>query len=101
VQDAHLLERIAEIVVLLSLFTAGLKLSPGLREKRWALPVRLAINSMVLTVALIAAAAWFFLHLPLGACILLGAILAPTDPVLASEVQLQEPGRPGQAAVAP
>jgi sodium/hydrogen antiporter len=90
--DAHLLERVAEIVVLLSLFSAGLKLSAGLRDRRWALPVRLALNSMVLTVALIAAAAWFFLHLPLGACILLGAILAPTDPVLASEVQLQEPG---------
>jgi sodium/hydrogen antiporter len=90
--DAHLLERIAEIVLLLSLFTAGLKLSAGLRDRRWALPVRLALNSMVLTVALIALAAWLFLGLPVGACILLGAILAPTDPVLASEVQLHEPG---------
>jgi NhaP-type Na+/H+ or K+/H+ antiporter len=90
--DAHLLERLAEVVVLLSLFTAGLKLSPALRDRRWALPVRLALNSMVVTVALIAAAAWLFLRLPIGACVLLGAILAPTDPVLASEVQLQEPG---------
>ena len=90
--DAHLLERIAEVVVLLSLFTAGLKLSPGLRDKRWALPVRLALNSMVVTVALITGAAWLFLDLPLGACVLLGAILAPTDPVLASEVQLHEAG---------
>jgi sodium/hydrogen antiporter len=90
--DAPMLERMAEVVVLLSLFTAGLKLSAGLRERRWLLPVRLALNSMVLTVALIAAAAYFFLHLPVGACVLLGAILAPTDPVLASEVQLQEPG---------
>lgn len=90
--DAHLLERIAEVVVLLSLFTAGLKLSPGLRDKRWALPVRLALNSMVVTVTLIAACAWLFLDLPLGACVLLGAILAPTDPVLASEVQVHEPG---------
>ena len=86
------LERMAEIVVLLSLFTAGLKLSPGLRDARWRLPVRLALNGMVVTVALIAVAAWFFLDLPPGACILLGAILAPTDPVLASEVQLQEAG---------
>jgi NhaP-type Na+/H+ or K+/H+ antiporter len=86
-----LLERLAEIVVLLSLFTAGLKLSPGLRDRRWALPVRLALTSMVVTVALVAAAAWLFLGLPLGACILLGAVLAPTDPVLASEVQLQDP----------
>ncbi len=91
-ENAHLLERLAEVVVLLSLFTAGLKLSPGLSDRRWALPVRLALNSMVVTVALIAGAAWLFLKLPVGACILLGAILAPTDPVLASEVQLQQPG---------
>jgi NhaP-type Na+/H+ or K+/H+ antiporter len=91
-ENAHLLERLAEVVVLLSLFTAGLKLSPGLSDRRWALPVRLALNSMVVTVALIAGAAWLFLKLPLGACVLLGAILAPTDPVLASEVQLQQPG---------
>ena len=88
---AQLLERIAEVVVLLSLFTAGLKLSPGLRDRRWALPVRLALNSMVVTVFLIAAAAWLLLDLPLGACVLLGAVLAPTDPVLASEVQLRDP----------
>ena len=91
-RNAHVLERMAEVVVLLSLFTAGLKLSVGLREKRWALPVRLALNSMVLTVFLIAGVAWLLLDLPPGACILLGAILAPTDPVLASEVQLQQPG---------
>jgi NhaP-type Na+/H+ or K+/H+ antiporter len=91
-RHAHVLERMAEIVVLLSLFTAGLKLSPGLRDRRWALPVRLALSSMVITVALIAGAAWLFLGLPLGACILLGGILAPTDPVLASDVQLHEPG---------
>lgn len=90
--NARILERMAEVVVLLSLFTAGLKLSAGMRDRRWLLPVRLALNSMVVTVALITAAAWFFLQLPLGACVLLGAVLAPTDPVLASEVQLQEPG---------
>jgi NhaP-type Na+/H+ or K+/H+ antiporter len=92
IANAHVLERVSEVVVLLSLFTAGLKLSPKLRDRQWALPVRLALNSMVLTVALIAAVAWLFLGLPLGACILLGAILAPTDPVLASEVQLQDSG---------
>ena len=86
-----LLERLAEVVVLLSLFTAGLKLSPGLRDRRWALPVRLALVSMVITVGLLALAAWWLLDLPLGACVLLGAILAPTDPVLASDVQVQEP----------
>ena len=89
---SHVLERMAEVVVLMSLFTAGLKLSPGLGDRRWALPVRLALNAMVLTVALVALVAWLFLGWPLGACVLLGAILAPTDPVLASEVQLHEAG---------
>lgn len=87
-----LLERLTEIVVLISLFTAGLKLSPGLKDRRWLLPLRLALTSMTMTVALIAAAGVVLLGLPLGAAVLLGAILAPTDPVLASDVQVQEPG---------
>ncbi|MBA3772188.1 MAG: sodium:proton antiporter [Ramlibacter sp.] len=86
------LERLTEVIVLISLFTAGLKLSPGLRDRRWVLPLRLALTSMVITVGAIAAAAYFFLGLPAGACILLGAILAPTDPVLASDVQVHRPG---------
>ncbi|MES2635236.1 MAG: sodium:proton antiporter [Pseudomonadota bacterium] len=87
-----LLERLTEIVVLISLFTAGLKLSPGLRDRRWLLPLRLAVVSMIITVLLIALVAYLFLGLPLGACILLGGILAPTDPVLASDVQVSAPG---------
>jgi NhaP-type Na+/H+ or K+/H+ antiporter len=89
---APLLERLAEIVVLISLFTAGLKLSPGLKDRRWLLPLRLAVTSMVVTVALIAVVGVSLLGLPLGAAVLLGAILAPTDPVLASDVQVQRPG---------
>jgi len=87
-----LLEHVTEIVVLVSLFTAGLKLSPGLTDRRWLLPLRLAITSMVLTVFGVAAAAHFLLGWQWGACILLGAILAPTDPVLASDVQVHRPG---------
>ncbi|HMA09065.1 MAG TPA: sodium:proton antiporter, partial [Ramlibacter sp.] len=45
-----LLERVTEIIVLVSLFSAGLKLSPGLRDRRWVLPLRLALTSMVITV---------------------------------------------------
>lgn len=44
---------------------------------------------MTLTVALIAAVGVLGLGLPLGASILLGAILAPTDPVLATNVQVE------------
>jgi sodium/hydrogen antiporter len=86
-----LLEHVTEVIVLLSLFTAGLKLSVGLRDKRWFSPLRLALLSMLATVALIAAAGYWLLALPLGAAVLLGGILAPTDPVLATEVQVDNP----------
>jgi sodium/hydrogen antiporter len=48
--------------------------------------------SMMASVAMVAAFAWYVFELPLGACILLGAILAPTDPVLATDVQIRHPG---------
>ncbi|MDF2464832.1 MAG: putative Na+/H+ and antiporter, NhaP type [Ramlibacter sp.] len=83
---------VTEVVVLISLFTAGLKLSPGLSDRRWLLPLRLAIVSMIVTVLGVAVAAHFLLGWQWGACILLGAILAPTDPVLASDVQVHRPG---------
>ena len=90
--DTRALEQLAEIVVVLSLFGSGLKMSTGLRDGRWLLPLRLAILSMLVTVALVAGLGVLALGLPLGAAILLGGILAPTDPVLASDVQVAEPG---------
>ena len=86
------LEQLAEVVVLLSLFGSGLKMSAGLSDGRWLLPLRLALLSMLVTVALIAGVGVLALGLPLGAAILLGGILAPTDPVLAADVQVAEPG---------
>ena len=90
--ETKALEQLAEVVVLLSLFGSGLKMSAGLRDGRWLLPLRLAIVSMLVTVALVAGLGVLALGLPLGAAILLGGILAPTDPVLASDVQVAEPG---------
>lgn len=87
-----LLERLTELAVIISLFTAGLKFRLPLRDRLWALPVRLAFGSMAVTVGLIAVIGTAGLGLPLGAAILLGAVLAPTDPVLASDVQLEHPG---------
>ena len=92
VNDAELIERLAEIAVIVSLFTAGLKLRLPLRDRRWWLSLRLAFVSMTVTVALVAVVAVVFLDFTIGLAILLGAILAPTDPVLASDVQVREPG---------
>ena len=87
--QAGLLERAAELVVIVSLFTAGLKLRAPLQDGKWKVPVRLAFVSMALTVGLITVVGVYGLGLPLGAAVLLGAVLAPTDPVLASDVQLE------------
>lgn len=84
-----LLERLAEVAVLISLFSVGLKLGLPLSNRVWLLPLRLAFVSMALTVGLIAVAAVVLLGLSPGAAVLLGAILAPTDPVLASAVQVE------------
>jgi NhaP-type Na+/H+ or K+/H+ antiporter len=91
IEEAKALEVLSEIAVILSLFAAGLKLRTPLTDRRWKLPIRLATISMTLTVGGIAALGVFGLGLPLGAAVLLGAVLAPTDPVLASDVQIEDP----------
>ena len=88
VVDASMLERLTEIAVIISLFTAGLKLRLPAFDGRWQAPILLAALAMVLTVAGIAAVAVMALGLSVGAAVLLGALLAPTDPVLASDVQV-------------
>lgn len=92
IDEVELLERIAEAAVIVSLFTAGLKLRKPLTDSSWIPPLKLASLSMVLTVGLITLAGYYILSLPLGAAIILGAVIAPTDPVLASAVQLKHPG---------
>ena len=91
ITQAAIVERITEVAVIVSLFTAGLKLRVPLRDPLWRLPIVLASWSMTLTVGLIALVGVVALDLPLGAAILLGAVLAPTDPVLASDVQVSGP----------
>ena len=91
IKNTVLLERLTEVALLISLFTSGMKLELPLKDKRWHIPVQLATVSMLLTVGAVTAVGVWFLNLPLGAAVLLGAILAPTDPVLASDVQMADP----------
>ncbi|WP_035818441.1 cation:proton antiporter [Janthinobacterium sp. RA13] len=92
VRQAPLLETLTEIAVLISLFSAGVKMPVPFSLARWMPSLRLAWLSMAISVALVAAFAYWVLGLPLGAGVLLGAILAPTDPVLATDVQLRHAG---------
>jgi NhaP-type Na+/H+ or K+/H+ antiporter len=89
IQDASWLERLTEVAVIISLFTAGLKLRLPASDRRWRVAILLATVAMMLTIGGIAAFAHEVVGLPLGAAVLLGALLAPTDPVLASDVQVE------------
>ena len=87
IRHANVLERVAEIALLISLFTVGLKMGVIGFDRRWILTLRLAFITMAVTVGLVAAVGVWMLGLSVGAAVLLGAILASTDPVLASGVQ--------------
>ena len=91
-KEAALLQALTEVAVLISLFSAGVKMPAPFTLKRWRAPILLATVSMAVTVALVAAFAFYLLGMPLGAGVLLGAIVAPTDPVLATDVQIRHPG---------
>jgi len=89
--QSAVLEIITEIAVIISLFTAGLKIQTPLRDSIWLAPIRLAFVSMAISVAMVALLGHYILDMPWGLAVLMGAILAPTDPVLATDVQLKNP----------
>lgn len=91
-KQSALLEVLTEVAVLISLFSAGVKMPAPITFTRWRAPVLLATVSMTASVAMVAAFSYYVFDLPLGAGILLGAIVAPTDPVLATDVQIRHPG---------
>ena len=92
IDDAAIVELLAEIAVLVTLFSVGMRLGPAARWRAWRVPITLATLGMVVTIAFTAAAAALVLDLPWPAAALLAAVLAPTDPVLASDVQTRRPG---------
>jgi len=90
-EESAFLEVLTEVVVLISLFSAGVKMPVPVTFARWQAPIFLAFISMSISVALVAGLAHYVLGMSPGAAILLGAIVAPTDPVLATDVQTRHP----------
>jgi sodium/hydrogen antiporter len=82
---------LAELCVIISLMGAGLALDRPMGWRRWGTTWRLLAISMVVCLVVVTLAAQHLLGLGLAAALLLAAALAPTDPVLASEVQVAEP----------
>jgi len=89
--DADFLQRLTEFVVLISLFSCGLKMNRPLNAWMWNSTGRLIGLLMPISIFATALVGHWILRLEWGVAILLGAILAPTDPVLTSEVQLHDP----------
>jgi len=90
-QAPDLGKRLTEMGVIISLTAAGLKLTRPFSWQSWRYAARLLIITMPLTIAFIAFFGWNFLGLAPATAILLGAVIAPTDPVLASDIQTTPP----------
>jgi NhaP-type Na+/H+ or K+/H+ antiporter len=82
---------LTEVCVIVSLLGAGLALDRPVGRRRWASTWRLLAVTMPLTIAVTALLGGWLLGLGAATAVLLAAALAPTDPVLASEVQVGEP----------
>ena len=64
VKESALLEVLTEVAVLISLFSAGIKMPVRFSFVRWRAPILLATASMTLTVAMVATFAYYVLGLP-------------------------------------
>lgn len=83
--------RLTELVVIVSLMGTGLKIDQPYSFRSWAIPFRLVSITMIISIAVITLIGVYVLGFDLPSSLLLGAALAPTDPVLASDVQVGPP----------
>ena len=88
VAHSELTGRLTEIAMAASLFITGLKLRMPFRHHGWRMGVRLAFPGMLLTVAGVTVAAHYLIGLSWPISLAFGAIVAPTDPVLASLISV-------------
>ena len=84
-------ERFTEFVVIIALMGAGLKLDRVFGIRRWQVAWRLILVTMPLGILAITVLFGTLAGLPWIVALLLGAVLAPTDPVLAADVQVGPP----------
>jgi sodium/hydrogen antiporter len=95
-ENRAVIEHVTELTVIVALMGVGLALDRPLRLRdrstwaAWSPTWRLLAVAMPLCIASVALLGWAFGLAP-AAALLLGAVLAPTDPVLASDVQVAGP----------
>lgn len=91
VEHAEYTERLTELVVIIALMGAGLKIDRPFDPRAWSTTWRLLAITMPLTIAITAFLGLGLLGTLPATAVLLGAVIAPTDPVLASDVQATPP----------
>ncbi len=90
--DPVIMKRITELGVIIALASAGLKINNPFSWRTWQVSVKLLFITMPLCIFLTAFVGWWFIGLVPASALLLGAVIAPTDPVLADEVHTTDPG---------
>lgn len=91
IETPVLIEKATELIVIISLMGAGLKIDRLFSFKGWNLTLRLLGIVMPLCIIALALIGHGLLGLGLASAILLGACLAPTDPVLAADISIEDP----------
>lgn len=87
---ATLAKNLTEIAMAASLFITGLKLRLPIKSPGWHMGLRLAFPGMLLTVAGVTLAAHWLAGFSWPLALAFGAIVAPTDPVLASLISVND-----------
>ena len=97
--NGGLWETVSEICVIVGLFGVGLRIDQLSNRERWKPTLRLLIVAMPATIAAVALLGWAAGGMTVAGAILLGAVLAPTDPVLAGDVEVGPPLEGGEHPV--
>ncbi|PSP79727.1 cation transporter [Halobacteriales archaeon QS_1_68_20] len=91
VQNSVIVEHLTELVVIVALMGAGLKIDKPFSWRGWGPTWRLLGITMPLTIAAAVVLGWGLLGMQPALAVLLGAVIAPTDPVLASDIEAGPP----------
>ncbi|MDO7876707.1 cation:proton antiporter [Hymenobacter sp. ASUV-10] len=88
-QHQAIATHLTELCVIVALTGTGLKIDHRFSWRTWATPLRLVGILMVLSIAVLAVLGWWLVALAPASALLLASSLAPTDPVLAGDVQIK------------
>ncbi|MFC6996859.1 cation:proton antiporter [Rufibacter roseus] len=90
-RENEIVVRLSEFCVIVTLMGTGIKINRRFSLKNWSVPFRLVSWTMLICIGAMVMMGWWVLGLSLASALLLGAAMAPTDPVLAADVQVGPP----------